>query len=121
MGTTPGRRVRRPKGSYPSTMRVDALREALGDEQLLDRAVCFVDRLIRERRRAGVGVRDRDAAKPLPPEYMRPLFRRNVRICERVIGIGISVRPPVHSDADDVRGGVESAGGEHPSELTADL
>ena len=90
-------------------------------QEFLDGAVRLVNRLIGERAGAGVGVRDRDAAEALAADDVGPLLGRAFRIAQRVVGVRVAVRPPVHRETDDVGGRVEAAAAEHAAELTPNL
>ena len=58
------------------------------------------------------------------PKGWRPI-RRGVdgadRVEERVVFVGVAVRPAIDGDGLDVAGGIESSGGEDAAELVADV
>ena len=43
------------------------------------------------------------------------------RVEERVVGVGVAVRPAVHGEGEEVARGIEAEGAEHAAELVADL
>ena len=63
-----------------------------------------------------------NASERLPANHAWAVGIRTVqRLEERIIFVGITVRPSVHCDGLDVAGRVESASGQHASELIADV
>src|SRR5262249_35477060 len=59
-------------------------------------------------------------AEPSAPELMRRLPLRPVRIEQRVVLVGIAVRPAIDRDRSDVASRVEARRTQHAAELVAD-
>ena len=87
--------------------------------QFGDGAKRLVDRDIGIGGRTGIRVRDRDASKRLPSDFMRRLPGRPLGIVERVVFVPVPVRPAIDGDGLDVARRVEAAIGQHPRELLA--
>src|SRR5579862_7255724 len=81
-----------------------------GPQQFLDGAMRLINRRIRVGRGAGVRVGDGDAAAARPADLVRRGSLRPVRIEQRVILVGITVRPAVDGDGGDVAFLIEPAG-----------
>ena len=81
----------------------------------------LIDRRIGIRVRCGIGVGDRDAAKPLPRDDAGRLAALEPeRIRQRIVLVGIAVWPTVDGDGQDVARGVEAAATQRARELPAD-
>ena len=83
--------------------------------------MAHVDRRIGEGLRRGIGVGDGDAAPGLAADHVRAFAFGHVGIAQRVIGIGIAVRPAVDGDRGDITLVVKPAGAEHRLKLVPDL
>src|SRR5215831_10416233 len=93
----------------------------LARKQFLYSTVGLVDRCVRVGCGGGVGIGNRDRAEPSAPELMRRLPLRPVRIEQRVVLVGIPVRPAIDRDRSDVASRVEARRTQHAAELVADL
>src|SRR5271170_4960743 len=90
-------------------------------EQVLDGTVGLVDRGVRIGGSAGVGIGDGDAAEAGAADDMRRLPVGPVRIEQRIIFVGVTVRPAVDRDGGNVAGRIETAGTEDARQLVADV
>ena len=90
------RSMRKSKaGTSANAGPLTSLGESFADEQFLDGTIGFVDRLVRECRRASIGIGDGDAAETAAADHVGPLFRRDVRVRQRVVGVGVTVWPAI--------------------------
>lgn len=89
--------------------------------QLMHSAMRLLDRDVRVRAHAGVGIRDRDSTEALSADHVRHLVRRRVAVDEEVIFRCVTVRPAIDGDAFDVGGRVEAAAAQCAAQLVADL
>src|SRR5271168_3332318 len=88
---------------------------------LIDRAVRLIDGGVRVRKSFRVGIGDRDATEWLPADDAGLLIFRPIGIVQRIVFVGVAVRPAIYGDGLNIRGGIESTGSEHRAELFADI
>src|ERR1700732_1353802 len=70
----------------------------------------------------GVGIGNVDPPEWLSPNYARALGSGPVkRFKQRVVLVGISMRPAVHGDGLNVASGIEASSGENPAKLIANI
>jgi hypothetical protein len=111
----------------PVLLLVEVLSGALGSrfvsrEGFLHCAVRLIDGDIRICVTIRIGVRNGDAPKGFPANYARALlFGAIERFEERVVFIGVSVRPAVYGDRLDVSRGVEVPTAQHAAQLIANF
>src|ERR1700757_107878 len=80
-------------------------------------AVSLIDRFIRIRKRAGIGIRDVNVSKRLPCNFVRRLARRPDRIVQGVVFVGVAVGPAIHRDGLDVSGSIKAAASQNACQL----
>src|SRR5262252_1332807 len=89
---------------------------------LADGTITLVDRDVGVCVSVGVGVRDVNASERLTTDHAWALGIGPIqRFEQRIVLVGVTVRPSIDSDALNVASGVEASTGEHASELIADV
>src|SRR5580704_18643847 len=81
----------------------------------------FVNRLVGESSRTGVGVGYGHSATAPASDNVRPLLWRQIRIGQRIVGVRVAVWPTIHRNGRDILGGIETVSAQHTSELIANL
>src|SRR5262249_7951919 len=105
----------------PSCSGVSAPSASAGARQLVDRAVRLINRRIGGGGCAGIRVGDRDPPERLAADLARRLPVGPVRIPQRVVLVGVAVRPPVDRDRIDVTRRIEVGAIENARQLIANL
>ena len=94
----------------------------LTPSDLAHRAIALVDRNVGVGVAVCVRVSNVNSSKRLPANYAWALGIRPVeRFEERVVFVGVSVRPTVYGDGLDVLCRIESSAGKHAAKLVADV
>src|SRR5215831_7937622 len=89
---------------------------------LADGPITLVDRDVGVCVTVGVGIRDVNASERLTTDDAWTLGIGPIQWFEqRIVLVGVTVRPSIDSDALNVARGVEASTGEHASELIADV
>src|ERR1022692_3345990 len=87
----------------------------------LNRTIGLVNCCVRISAGSGVGIRNRDSSKLFPSNDARSLFWHPVWIKQRIVFVGVAVRPPIYRYCSNVAGGIESSRREHTIQLFADI
>src|SRR5579863_2200311 len=87
-----------------------------------DCSISLIDGNVRVGVAIGVGIRNMNAAERLPSNYAGTIGIWLVQwFKQRVVLVGVTVRPAIHGNPLNVSSGVESAAGEHTSKLIANV
>src|SRR6476619_1416473 len=90
-------------------------------QELLHRPVRLIDRGIVVGGGASIGVGDRNAAETRPAKHVRRRTFRPVRVKQRIVFVGVTMRPAVDGDRRDISFGVEPAGAKDVRQLAANV
>src|SRR5271154_5361641 len=94
---------------------------AVETRDLVDRAIRLIDSGVGVRKSFSVGIGDRDAPERLAADDAGLLLLRPIGIVQGIVFVGVAVRPAIYGDGLNIRGGIESAGRQHRSELLANI